>query len=160
MAESKRYAVGQVVMHGKDQVVLLRPQDGLFVMSVLNFPTQVASPAAFKEGMPAARPDAEELKLTKELIDASCAPTLELSKYEDVYTAKLSKLIEAKVAGQELVSPPTTPPQQAEIINLMDALRKSVAATTQAEPAPEKPSRKMAASTRSKPREGRKKKSS
>jgi DNA end-binding protein Ku len=48
-----------------------------------------------------------------------------LEKYADLYTRKLEQLIEAKVAGQELVTPPATPGPQ--VINLMEALRQSVA---------------------------------
>jgi phage-related protein len=48
-----------------------------------------------------------------------------LDQYRDVYTQKLTRLIEAKVAGEEIVTPPQT--EQTQIINLMDALRQSVA---------------------------------
>jgi non-homologous end joining protein Ku len=69
----------------------------------------------------------------------------------------LTKLIEAKVTGQEIVVPPVH--EQAQIINLMDALRASVAQAQQKEPAAAKPPKKMAASKGVEPR-GRKKKTS
>jgi len=57
-------------------------------------------------------------------VDASTAKNFDFGKYRDVYTDKLTKLIEAKVAGAEIVAPPVQ--EQAQIINLMDALRQSV----------------------------------
>ena len=58
------------------------------------------------------------------LVKASTAD-FNVDKYPDLYTHKLEQLIEAKVAGQKLVTPPATPGPQ--VINLMEALRQSVA---------------------------------
>jgi DNA end-binding protein Ku len=66
----------------------------------------------------------EELHMARTLVSASTAD-FNLEKYADLYTGKLEQLIEAKVAGQELVTPPATPGPQ--VINLMEALRQSVA---------------------------------
>jgi DNA end-binding protein Ku len=110
----------------------------------------------------------DELKLINTLIKASSTDKADLSGYKDVYTQKLTQLIEAKVSGKELVAPPSQEP--AQIINLMDALRQSVekvqktaapaAAKTAARKAAAKPPRKMAPSKGTKPAEVRKKKSS
>ena len=66
----------------------------------------------------------EELQMARTLVQASTAD-FNLEKYTDLYTRKLEQLIEAKVAGQELVTPPATPGPQ--VINLMEALKQSVA---------------------------------
>jgi DNA end-binding protein Ku len=66
----------------------------------------------------------EELQMARTLVKASTAD-FNLEKYADLYTRKLEQLIEAKVAGQELVTPPATPGPQ--VINLIEALRQSVA---------------------------------
>jgi DNA end-binding protein Ku len=171
MVEANRHAIAQVVMHGKEQLVMLRPHDGLLVMSVLNFSNQVAGTSAFDEEIPKGDVDPKELQLAMTLIKASATDKLDLSQYKDVYTEKLTKLIEAKVAGQELVSPP--PSEPAHVINLMDALRQSVErmkkptpsaaskpAAKSAEPGVKKPPRKMAPSKGIKPVETKKKKSS
>src|SRR5437879_1690245 len=69
--------------------------------------------------------DPQELQLARTLIQASATEEADLGKYQDLYTEKLAKLIEAKVAGKELVSPP--PSKDAQVINLMDALKQSLA---------------------------------
>jgi DNA end-binding protein Ku len=163
MRDANRYAIAQVVMHGKEQLVLLRPHDGVLVMSVLNFANQVASTTAFDEEIPKGDINAEELQLARMLIKASATDKVDLSKYKDVYTEKLTKLIEAKVAGKELVTPP--PAEHAQVINLMDALKQSVArlqkeGAAEVAEAGKKPPKKMAASKPPKAAEPKKRKSS
>src|SRR5262249_27405748 len=112
MVDANRYALAQVVMHGKEQLVMLRPHNGLLVMSVESFATQVSGTTAFDEEIPKGPVDPQELQLAKTLIKASSTDKLDLSKYKDVYTEKLSQLIEAKVSGKELVTPPPAEPAQ------------------------------------------------
>jgi DNA end-binding protein Ku len=99
----------------------------------------------------------EEIKLSKTLIDAKTQKTFDFSKYKDTYTEKLTQLIEAKVSGKELVVPP--PQEHAQIINLMDALKQSVAKLQGQEAEAAKPEPKMAPSKKKAAGE-RKKKSS
>ena len=67
----------------------------------------------------------EERKLTKTLIDASLIEEFDFEKYKDQYVEKLGKLIQMKIDGEEVVQAPDL--EQPKIINLMDALKKSVA---------------------------------
>jgi DNA end-binding protein Ku len=158
MVELKRNAIAQVVMHGRDQLVLIRPMDGLLNMAILNYDAQVTKPAAFSEEVTKPALASEELALAKTLIEASSPKKSDLAKYKDQYTAKLTELIQKKVAGEEVVAPPVH--DQAQIINLMDALRASVAQVQKAQPEEEAatPPKKMAPSVR-KPARGAKRKS-
>ncbi len=166
MIEMERLAIAQVVLHGKEQVVLVRPIDGVLGMTVLSHDAQITKPSAFESEAPKQDASEEEMKLIKTLIDASTRKHFDFADYKDTYTEKLSKLIEAKVAGEELVAAPAQ--EQAQIINLMDALKQSVAMAqgSAAEPAgvaqSAKPPRKMAASKGKEAREpaARKRKSS
>ena len=104
-------------------------------------------PVAFKDGVPTATVGAEELQLTKSLIEASTPKKLDLAKYHDHYTEKLTQLVEKKVAGQEVVAPPVH--EHAQVINLMDALKESLAKAQKKQPeAAAQPPKKMAASAR------------
>jgi len=144
MVEENRHAVAQIVLHGREQTVLLRPLEKLLVMSVLNYDHQVTKPSAFEEEVPQVDIAAQELKLAKTLIGVSTAKTFDFAAYKDVYTEKLTKLIEAKIAGEEIVAAPVH--EHAQIINLMDALKASVANAQQKEAAEAKPPKKMAPS--------------
>lgn len=148
MTEMKRNAVARVVMHGRSQLVLIRPVDGLLNMSILNYDNQVTKPSAFEEDITRPQLEAEELKLAKTLIEASTPKQFDFSQYKDDYTEKLTELINKKVAGEEVVAPPVH--EQAQIINLMDALKGSLAKVQQAQPeaAADKPPKKMAPSVR------------
>jgi DNA end-binding protein Ku len=120
--------------------------DRLLSMTVLNYDHEVTKPAAFDEELIKPAIEADELKLAKTLIDASTSKKLDYAKYKDLYTEKLTQLIEAKVAGKEVVAAPVH--EQAHIINLMDALRQSVAQVQKSAPAAAsaKPPKKLAAS--------------
>jgi DNA end-binding protein Ku len=158
MSQENRHAVAQVVLHGREQTVLLRPVDRLLAMSVLSYDAQVAKPSAFEEEVPEVEPSADELKLAKTLINITTPKKFDFSSYKDTYTEKLSKLIEAKIAGEEIVAPPVH--EQPQILNLMEALKASVATAQQEEPAAgAKPPRKMAPS-KGKETRARKKKTS
>jgi DNA end-binding protein Ku len=150
MVEENCHAVAQVVFHGKEQLVVVRPVENLLTLSVLSYDHQVTKPGTFAEEAPRSEIAADELNLAKTLIRASRPKKFDLAKYQDVYTQKLTKLIEAKVAGQEIVAAPA--PEHATVINLMEALKQSVAKVQQAEPeqaAPvAKPPKKMAPSSK------------
>ena len=148
MADENRQAIARVVMHGREQVVLLRPLGGLITMTTLSLDQQVTKPAAFTEEAPKVEVSAEEKKLAKTLVDAATTKKLDFAKYKDEYTEKLTKLIEAKVAGQEIVTPPVE--HHAQVINLMDALKQSVEKLrpAAAKEAVARPPKKMAPSTR------------
>ena len=162
MKELKRYAVAQVVLHGKEQVVLLRPIGKLIAMTMLSYDSQIVKPATFEPEVPDQKSAPAELELVKTLIQAQTPKTFDFSKYKDVYTEKLTKLIEAKVAGQEIVTPPA--PEEAQVINLMEALKQSVAKAQGEAPAEVaeagKPPKRMAKSAPKKPEAERKRKSS
>ena len=127
MVDEKRYGVATVVFHGRDQLVLVRPYDGLLTMEVLAYENQVTKPSAFVEEAPKTEINAEEWKLAKMLISSSTAKKFDLSAYKDHYTEKLTQLVEAKISGKEIVAPPAH--EGPHVINLMEALKKSVAQT-------------------------------
>jgi len=157
MVQQKRYAIAQIVMHGKEQVVLLRPMDGLLTMETVNYDPEITKPSTFEDEVPKVESTPEELKLIKTLIDASTDKNFDFSRYKDKYTENLTKLIEAKVQGKEIVAPPVH--EQAQIINLMDALKQSVANAQKEREVAEKPPKKMAASKRKEAGGGRKRRS-
>ena len=98
-----------------------------------------------------------ELDLTKMLIEATTSDTFEISQYHNVYHDKLKQRIEAKIEGKEIVAPPDEHPHQ--VINLMDALKASVAQAQDASAArPTKTKKKVAASSTKRKKAARKKK--
>ena len=125
MLEEKRQAIAEVVMHGKEHVVWLRPTDDVIVLSQLCYDNQVTKPAALAEEIAEADTAPEEMSLLRTLMAARTPKRFDLAKYQDRYTSKLTQLIEAKVAGKEIVAAPANEPTP--VVNLVEALRRSVA---------------------------------
>jgi DNA end-binding protein Ku len=125
MLEEKRQAIAEVVMHGKEHVVWLRPNDRVILMSQLCYDNEVTKPTALTEEIAETETAPEEMRLLRTLIAARTPRRFDLAKYQDRYTSKLTQLIEAKVAGKEIVAAPANEP--APVINLVEALRRSLA---------------------------------
>ncbi len=125
MQQAEVYAVAKVVLSGREQLVLLRPVEGVLVLSVLSYPKKVKSLDEFVREVPDGELRKDEEKLTQTLIDASFLEEFDFQSYEDDYTEKLSELIQLKVDGKEVVQAPDH--EEPKILNLMDALKKSVA---------------------------------
>lgn len=159
MQDQKIFAVARVVLHGREQVVVLRSLDKLIAMSILEYEQKINQPGNYEDEVPTTETSPEELNLVKTLINASTVKKFDFSKYKDNYTENLQKLIEAKVQGKEIVAAPAA--EEKQVINLMEALRQSVA-QAQGTPgeAAEKPGKKMAKSQPKAAPQARKKKSS
>jgi DNA end-binding protein Ku len=142
MAEEGRVAFAQVVMSGKDQLVLIRPVGDLLAMSFLSFDAQIRKPTEFKDEAPKVEVDQKELAMAKTLTKALAVNDFDLSAYKDSYADKLRELIEAKIAGKQIAEPP--PEESPQVINLMEALQKSVEAATKKAASTAKPARQYA----------------
>ena len=138
MVEEGVYAVAQVVLSRKERLVLLRPYGRLLTMTTLYLTHEVKMPESFGGEVVVDRALSDgELDLAKRLIEAWTMEDFDLGRYKDAYREKLTELIEAKVEGKEIFRVPT--PQEPEVLNLLEALKESVAK------AQEKPTGKMAA---------------
>ena len=126
MQENQVHALAQVVIGGREQIVLLRPIGGdLLGLTVLHHHAKVQSAEAFHDEVGDVEVTDEELVLANTLIGASKVQEFDFSAYTDRYRTKLMELIQLKVDGQEVVQ--AEDPEEPKIINLMDALKKSVA---------------------------------
>jgi DNA end-binding protein Ku len=119
------HAIAQVVLSGREQLVLLEPLDRIVAMRILHHESQVKLPAELHDELVEQQVSEVELQLTKTLVEASRIASFDYASYEDSYVTRLTRLIEAKVEGQELVQ--VADPQEPKILNLMDALKQSVA---------------------------------
>lgn len=125
MRKLDRWGVGQVIFAGKEQLVVVRPIDDVLVMELLNYPEQIRSAQLLK--FERAKVETKKEKLAEQLIEAATEKNFDLGQYRDHYQEKLKDLIQAKIEGREVVAPEQA--EEPEVINLMDALRKSVQAS-------------------------------
>ena len=133
MAQAGKGAVAKFSTRGKQQLVLLRQAQGGLMMHALNYADEVRGFEEIDRGEGLALKPGE-LDLAVQLIEQLASPTFDPAKYDDDYRKKVLDLIEQKVAGQEIVAAPAQP-ARAQIIDLMEALKASLAAKQAAVPA-------------------------
>ncbi len=160
MTDADVNALAQVVVAGREQLVLVRPHGQLLAMTVLHVAKKMKRVDMFEEELSDQKMTAEEQKLTDTLIEASLIDEFDFTAYTDTYVERLGELIQLKVDGQEIVEAPDR--EEPKIINLMDALKKSVAeaqsesrrkmAASVTKPSKKKTARKKAATKKKAPR--------
>jgi len=126
MKETGMAAIGRMVIRGNENFVLIRPKGDALVLETLFLAEDVRSQAEIDEAVEAVDVKEPELELARQLID-SLVGEWEPSELESEYRQDLRKLLEAKLAGEEIAKP--EPVADAPVVDLMEALRKSVAAS-------------------------------
>ena len=146
-----KVGVGKFALYGREYLVAVRPLAKGLVMHTLHHAAEIRSIDAVEElGAVPDKVKPEEIKLAKQVIETFNAP-LNLADYKDEYREGLQRIIDAKIAGEEIVAPAAeTPPK---VVNLMDALKKSLDAVSAgkkktAKVAPEKVEKPAAAGKR------------
>ena len=158
MQENGVHALAQVVISQREQLVLLRPIEDMLVMTILSHQAKVKPADRFRDEIEDSECTPEELQLATMLIDASRLNDFDYGGYTDRYVDKLGELIQLKVQGQDVVQAEDV--EEPKIINLMEALKQSVAEAQGAAEAGKKqaPSAKSKRSTAASGGRGRKQK--
>jgi DNA end-binding protein Ku len=116
--------IGKLALYGREYLVAVQPKEKGLVMYTMRRSNEVRSMDAIEEleGVPSkVKPD--EIKLAKQVI-GNFEGRLDLTEYKDAYQEELQRIIDAKIAGEEVVATQEeTPPK---VVNLMDALRQSL----------------------------------
>ena len=137
LRESGRCALGRWAARGKQYIVMIRPiQDGLMMQQLL-YATEVRS----LKDIDVQKADVKdaELKLAQQLIDQQASDKFDPSAYTDEVRARIEAAVQKKVEGQEITMS-EAPEGGAQVIDLMEALRASLAKKAPARaPAQEQP---------------------
>jgi DNA end-binding protein Ku len=126
LATEDRWAIAKAVLYGREELVVIRALEGLLSMTAIKYDAEVVHPQALTDEIETPSLTNDEKALTKTLLKAFVKPKFSLASFKDDYVEQLTDLIEAKVAGKKIVAAPAA--EEPPIINLMDALKKSVAA--------------------------------
>ena len=119
-----KVGIGKLALYGREYLVAVRPFQRGIVMHTLHHAAEMRAIDSVEElnSVPATvKP--EEMKLARQVIQTFEQP-LNLATYKDEYREGLQRIIDAKVAGQEVVATPSEAPPK--VVNLMEALRKSL----------------------------------
>ena len=127
MVEAGKVALAKFVMRGKENLVIVRPAQKGLVMHTMYFYNEVRNFDEIGKGE-SAKISSSETKLATRLIDELSNDAFEPEKYEDEYAQRVLDLIKKKAEGEE-VTVSMTPPQQGKVIDLMEALKRSLGST-------------------------------
>src|SRR5438552_1219305 len=156
MEKNSRVALAKFVMRGKESLVLIRPAKSGLMLHTMYFADEVRDFGEIDRGQ-SAKIKPGELELALQLIDGLSNDEFKPEQYQDEYRQHVLGMIDQKVEGKEVT---TIGPQvqRAQVIDLMDALKESLAkrvasgekrplakAKRDAAPAPAAPKRAQAA---------------
>jgi DNA end-binding protein Ku len=123
--------VGDIVFSGRQHLMVLAPPHDLkqpgMMLYTLRFATELRDPRDYSNNLESIQADAAQLSLAKQLIDAYQQP-FEISNFKDQYEEALRELVEAKINNLPLPEPEVEK-KPTKVIDLMDALRRSLAHT-------------------------------
>ena len=124
LKETGRAALGQYAARGQQHLVLLRPLNGVLVMEQLHYSDEVRPTTEVP--VPAGDVKPAELTLAKQLIEQAATDTFHPEKYHDTVRDRVLEAIQQKVDGQDITAD-TTPEGGGKILDLMEALKASLA---------------------------------
>ncbi len=124
LEETRKVGLGQFILRGRGNIVAIKPCGKGLLLEILRHANEVKPADIFFDDIPELKVDKEALDLAKELIERKAGP-FEPEQFKDEYAEAMWELIHAKIEHRapEIV---TEQAPTAKIINIMDALKKSV----------------------------------
>src|SRR5262245_55248280 len=146
LKQADKVGVGNFILRGESNIVALKPCGKGLLLEILRHADEIKSAEAFFKEVGDVKVDKEALELAVELIERKSGE-FEPEKFKDEYTEAVWELINAKIEHRA----PTIETEEvptAKVINIMDALKKSVRAQGKQAAAPSKAQGKRAAASR------------
>jgi DNA end-binding protein Ku len=146
MQEANVAAIGKFVLWGKENLCLIRPLGESLALETLYYAEDIRAREEIDEAVAETEVQEPELEMARQLV-ASLVGEFEPEEFVNEYRGVLKAMLEAKLAGEEIVAPEQ--PAPAPVVDLMEALKESVAqAQKEKAPAAKKPAarKKRAAS--------------
>ncbi|CAN5138661.1 Ku protein [soil metagenome] len=126
LEETGKVGIAKVVIRNKQHLAAVRPYEGLLVLETMYYADEVRKPEALNGDLGTAKLQKAEVEMAKSLVENLSEP-FEPEKLDDNYRKELLDLIRAKAKGRPLPEPARE--EEAEVVDLMAALRESVEGT-------------------------------
>lgn len=120
MEKQKKAGLAKTVLGTKETLVLIRAENGNMILNTLFFYDEVQAAPAYKKAVVTK----QELELAKTLI-GQMSGNFEPEKYKDEYAEKVRRAIKSKISGNKIIVSKDEP-APAKVINIMEALQKSL----------------------------------
>jgi DNA end-binding protein Ku len=133
MRRTNKVGVARFVLRTKQYLAAVRPLEHALAISTMLYADEVVAQDEL-EGLPEthAKPGERELKMAEQLI-GSLAADFDITKYKDDYREQVLALLERKAEGEEIVAAEPAEEPRGKVVNLMEALQKSLAAAKSGE---------------------------
>jgi DNA end-binding protein Ku len=143
--------LARVVVYRRERLLLLRPRGKGLLATTLRYKNEVRDEDEYFDDIPSTKVPADMLKLASHILETKKGK-FDPAKFEDRYETALKELVKAKHAGRK--APVASESRPSNVVNLMDALRRSAQADRRKKPAParRKPSARKSTTTRRKVR--------
>ncbi len=132
LVKTGKAAIGKVTFAGRESILAVMPalhDDRGMMAYTLRFPNELRNQSDYFRDIKAAAVNADSLELAETLIKKMSAK-LDLNKFEDSYETAVKALVDAKINNLPIAIDEAPRKQPTNVVNLMDALRKSVGADT------------------------------
>jgi DNA end-binding protein Ku len=133
MRLSNRIGLARVVLSNRERICSLAALDKGLLLTTLRYSAEVRGPSAYFEDLRAPNINKDQLKMAQQLIDGITGE-VDMSAFNDRYEDAMLAMIKGKIDGSEPVVSHEV--ETGQVINLMDALKKSVASVKKKPPAP------------------------
>jgi len=133
MKKTGKVGVGQFVLRTKQYLAAVRPMGKALSLSTMLYADEVVEQDEL-DALPGAdaKPREKELQMGEQLVE-SLATEWDPKKYKDTFREQVLALLERKAEGEEIVAEPAEEEPRGKVVNLMDALAKSLAAARKGE---------------------------
>ena len=132
LTKTQRIALGRVVMHTRERLVAVEPSGKGLIAYTLRMRDEVVDPMAAFDRIPSGKPDPRMVDIAERIIEQSEGP-FDTTTFRDRYEDALRDLVRRKQEGAKTIEAPR-PEQPSNVIDLMEALRRSLNAKPDAKP--------------------------
>jgi len=132
LVDTGRVAIGKYAARGKQYLVMVRPMENGLVMEQLHYPDELRSFSEVPIDDATLKP--AEVKLATQLVEQAASDKFKPESYKDEVRERMLALIQRKIEGEDITLAPTAEPEH-KIIDIMEALKASLAAGASRKPA-------------------------
>jgi DNA end-binding protein Ku len=126
LKKAGKVGLGQLTMQGREHLGVIAPieKNGL-LLNIIRYENELRKADKYFADLNAVKFDPELVNLASELVERNSAP-FNPKRFKDTYAEELRKLVEKKAKGQKIEIPKAEKPAASNVVNLMDALKKSL----------------------------------
>jgi DNA end-binding protein Ku len=139
LRKTGKVALAQVSIASREWLVSISPIDGPngggLIMEMLRYADELRDPLDYLDEVSGEKPQKEMVDLAVQLIMQKAAP-FKPERFQNSYQARLRDLVESKRKGKKIISRPEQPITRGNVVDLMEALRKSVKSSDKAKAKP------------------------